>query len=121
MAGLESYCAVLNCNLGSRQVRLVEIGLPNAEGTEWDCLLVALEDRDATAQLRLLREVAEASQRDPQGQLLRALLNDTTQSRVLELLLRVDGHETHVRRKLAMLGEIDDPVQLARAFSHALS
>jgi hypothetical protein len=121
MEGLESYCAVLSCDLGSRQTRLVEIGLPNAAGTEWDCLLVALDEHDATNQLRVLREAAEESQRDPRGQLLRVLLNDETQSRVLELLLRVDGHEAHIRRKLAMLGDMGDPVQLARGFSHALS
>jgi hypothetical protein len=119
MEGLESYCAVLSCDLGSRMSRLVEVGLPNAQGTEWECLLVALDD-DATTQLRQLRSVAMEHQRDARGRLLRALLNEQTQGRVLELLLRVDGHEAHVRRRLAMLGEVRDPVELAARFSHIL-
>ena len=119
MEGLESYCAVLSCNLGSRMARLVEIGLPNAQGTEWDCLLVALDD-GAGSQLRHLRSIALEYQRDARGQLLRALLNEQTQSRVLDLLLRVDAHEAHVRRRLAMLGETRDPVRLAATFSHTL-
>ena len=119
MEGLESYCAVLSCDLGSRMARLVEIGLPDAQGTEWDCLLVALDD-SAGGQLRQLRSVALEYQRDPRGQLLRALLNEQSQSRVLDLLLRVDAHEAHVRRRVAMLGEARDPVELATSFSHTL-
>jgi hypothetical protein len=116
----EGYCIVLHCMLDGAERRVVEVGMPDANADQWDCLLFVLRDDEDPGLLRQVRELAERSSRDAEAQLLHGLMRKQTQQRLMQLLVRLSGHETHVRRKLKILEGWGDRALLPRQFSHPL-
>jgi hypothetical protein len=121
LEALEGYCVTLTVTLGGRARQLVEAGLPDATGAIVECALIPFDDA-ANGELRAeLTNLVQGLRLDPAAQLLRSLAHRQTVADAIALLVRVGAHESHVRRRLAIVQEVGDLGRLAQRYSHALA